>query len=79
MADGTRLAVAIMMLFLAMVAFFFAFHPGGVVGISDPDTMLQWLTAQFQNTAGANAGGPASNTSVPSTTLTNVPGTNIGP
>lgn len=34
-----------------MVAFFFAFHPGGVQGVSDPDTMLQWLMGQFQNTS----------------------------
>ena len=51
MGDSTRLAIAILMLFLAMVAFFFAFHPGGVQGVSDPDTMLQWLMKGFTSTA----------------------------
>lgn len=51
MANGTRLAIAILFMFLAMVAFFFAFHPGGVQGVSDPDTMLQWLMNSWQTTA----------------------------
>jgi hypothetical protein len=51
MGDGTRLAIAILILFLAMVCFFFAFHPGGVQGVSDPQTMLQWLMGEFENTA----------------------------
>lgn len=47
--DGTRLAVAILMLFLAMIAFFFAFHPGGVQGpINNPRDMLQWLMQEFE-------------------------------
>lgn len=58
MGDGTRLAIAILMLFLAMVAFFFAFHPGGVQGASDPDTMLQWLFGEF-NTASQDGGASA--------------------
>lgn len=58
MGDGTRLAIAIVMLFLAMVAFFFAFHPQGVTGVTNPKTALQWLETQFQNTAsGSSAGG----------------------
>lgn len=52
MGDGTRLAMAIAMLFLAMVAFFFAFHPQGVTGVTNPKTALQWLETQFQTTAG---------------------------
>jgi hypothetical protein len=51
MGNGTRLAIAILILFLAMVCFFFAFHPGGVQGVSDPDTMLQWLMGEFENTS----------------------------
>jgi hypothetical protein len=51
MGNGTRLAIAILVLFLAMVCFFFAFHPGGVQGVSDPDTMLQWLMGEFENTS----------------------------
>jgi hypothetical protein len=54
MGNGTRFAIAILILFLAMVCFFFAFHPGGVQGVSDPDTMLQWLMGEFQNTASGN-------------------------
>lgn len=51
MGNGTRLAVAILVLFVAMVCFFFAFHPGGVQGVSDPDTMLEWLMGEYQTTA----------------------------
>jgi hypothetical protein len=51
MGDGTRLAIAILILFIAMVCFFFAFHPGGVQGVSDPQTMLQWLMGEFENTS----------------------------
>jgi hypothetical protein len=42
-----------------MVCFFFAFHPGGVQGVSDPNTMLQWLMGEFENTAGGNQITPA--------------------
>jgi uncharacterized paraquat-inducible protein A len=55
MGDGARLALAIAMLFLAMVAFFFAFHPQGVTGVTNPVTALQWLETQFQNTAGGTS------------------------
>ena len=47
MNDGLKLAIAILILFIAMIAFFFAFHPGGVQGVSDPTTMLQWLMGQY--------------------------------
>lgn len=59
MGDGTRLAMAIAMLFLAMVAFFFAFHPQGVTGVKNPGDALQWLETQFQNTASGGSS-PAS-------------------
>jgi hypothetical protein len=88
MGDGTRLAVAILILFLAMVAFFFAFHPAGVElngqPVNNPAEILQWLFGQWDATT-SGGGSPAEtpavspNTSVPSTGLTNVPGTNIGP
>lgn len=58
MGGGTRLAIAILILFIAMVCFFFAFHPGGVQGVSDPNTMLQWLMGEFENTASGNQIGP---------------------
>jgi hypothetical protein len=59
MGDGPRLAIAIMTMFLAMVAFFFAFHPGGVQGVSDPDTMLQWLMKGFTQTAADPGSAPS--------------------
>jgi hypothetical protein len=51
MGDGVRLAIAIGVLFLAGVAFFFAFHPSGVEGATNPDNALSWLMSQFQETA----------------------------
>lgn len=59
MGDGARLAIAIAMLFLAMVAFFFAFHPQGVTGVTNPKTALEWLETQFETTAGGTSA-PAS-------------------
>jgi hypothetical protein len=89
MGDGTRLAVAILILFLAMVAFFFAFHPSGVAKadgspVDNPADILQWLFDQWDTTTTGGGSPPTAaavqpNTSVPSTDLTNVPGTNIGP
>jgi hypothetical protein len=73
MGGGTRLAIAIGILFLAMVCFFFAFHPGGVQGVSDPDTMLQWLMGEFQNTAGGNQVSAADIAGTPSITGVNAP------
>jgi hypothetical protein len=57
MSDGTKLAIAILVMWLAMVAFFFAFHPGGVKDVSNPGQMLRWLADEFSNLAG---GGTAS-------------------
>lgn len=47
MEGGTRLAIAILMMFLAMLCFFFAFHPGGVENVHNPDSALQWLMGEF--------------------------------
>jgi hypothetical protein len=71
MGDGVRLAVAILILFIAMVAFFFAFHPGGVQGVSDPATMLQWLMKQWDTTTAE----PGSSTGKEATGTTQAPGT----
>jgi hypothetical protein len=87
MEGGTRLAVAILVLFLAMVCFFFAFHPNGVENVKNPDSALQWLMGEFDvasSTPGSNTtlnpgAVNAVNTSVPSTNITNVSGTNVGP
>jgi hypothetical protein len=54
--NGTRLAIAILMMFLAMIAFFFAFHPGGVENVHNPDSALQWLMGEFDKTAGTGNG-----------------------
>jgi len=71
MGDGVRLAVAILILFIAMVAFFFAFHPGGVQGVSDPATMLQWLMKQWDTTIAD----PSAKSASEATGTTQTPGT----
>jgi hypothetical protein len=52
MGDGGRLALGILISFIAMVFFFFAFHPGGVTGVSNPAQMLQWLFNEFNSLTG---------------------------
>lgn len=60
MGDGARLAVAILILFLAMVAFFFAFHPSGVANadgtpVNNPAEILKWLFGQWDTTVTGSA------------------------
>jgi hypothetical protein len=55
MGDGTKLAIAILVFWLALVFFFFAFHPGGVKDVSNPGQMLKWLVDEFGNLAGGTA------------------------
>lgn len=55
MNDAGRFAFVIALFFLAMVCFFFTFHPGGVVGVSSPQGMLQWLFGAFNTTTGTDA------------------------
>jgi hypothetical protein len=52
MSDGTKLAIAILVMWIALVMFFFAFHPGGVKNVSNPGEMLKWLVDQFSHLAG---------------------------
>jgi hypothetical protein len=52
MGEGGRFALGILVMFIAMIFFFFAFHPGGVVGVSNPAQMLRWLLDEFNNLAG---------------------------
>jgi len=59
MGEGNRLAIAIAILFLAGIAFFFAFHPSGVQGATNPDNALSWLMNEFQTTAGIQTSGEA--------------------
>jgi hypothetical protein len=55
MSDGTKLAVAILVMWIALVFFFFAFHPGGVKNVSNPGQMLKWLVDEFANLTGGNS------------------------
>jgi hypothetical protein len=65
-SDGTKLAIAILMLFLAGVGFFIAFHPNGLDLQSDnAPGILQWFMAEFE---GAATGTPVSNTPDPAAT-----------
>jgi hypothetical protein len=54
MSDGTKLAIAILVMWMAMVFFFFAFHPGGVKDVSNPGQMLKWLVDEFTHLAGGS-------------------------
>ena len=54
MSDGAKLAIAILVMWVAMVFFFFAFHPGGVKNVSNPGQMLKWLVDEFTNLAGGS-------------------------
>lgn len=88
MGDGSRLAVAILVLFLAMVAFFFAFHPHGVANpdgsaVNNPGDILKWMFGVFSGTV-AGSTTPASGTAQPVAgsnvaPIANLPGTNVGP
>jgi hypothetical protein len=89
MGDGARLAIAILVLFLAMVAFFFAFHPHGVANpdgtnVNNPGDILKWMFGAFNTTVDGGSApqstAPASTNPAPnSSNLTNLPGTNVGP
>lgn len=75
---SSKLAVGILVMFAAMVFFFFAFHPGGVAGpnganVSNPTEMLQFLIAEFQKGAGITATTDATLTADTSATA-NYPG-----
>lgn len=68
MSDATKFAISILLLFLSMICFFFAFHPGGVVytdssggsaTVSNPQNALEALSQAFQmdiSTPGASSG-----------------------
>ena len=59
MGSGGQLAIAILVMFVAMVCFFVAFHPGGVnlsgSEISNPDDLLKFLFQEY-DTASATPG-----------------------
>lgn len=52
MDGGARFAVGLLILWLGLLAFFFALHPNGVnlpEGKQNPSGALQWLITQFQS------------------------------
>jgi hypothetical protein len=61
MNGAAKFALGIVFLWLGMLAFFFAFHPNGVIlngkKVANPVEGLQWLIQEFQKASGA---GPAS-------------------
>jgi hypothetical protein len=52
MSGAAKFALGIVFLWVAMVAFYFAFHPNGVEGVTNPTTALQWLIKEFQQATG---------------------------
>ena len=60
MGGAGKLALGLLLLWIAMLCFFFAFHPNGVqlngVAVQNPSEALQWLTAQVQATASGSSG-----------------------
>jgi hypothetical protein len=63
MSGASKFAIAILVTWLAFVGFYFAFHPGGVSGVSSPKDMLVFLISEFQGAAGSTTG-----TTTPDTT-----------
>lgn len=72
MGNGTKLAIAILIMWFAMLFFFFAFHPGGVEDVSNPVEMLQWLMNEFSNITSGQ--GPISTVSATDESALNYPG-----
>lgn len=66
MGDGTKLAIAILMLFLAGIGFFIAFHPNGLnLQEDNAPGLLQWFESEFE---GAATGQGVSDTPDPAAT-----------
>lgn len=55
MGDGTRFAVGLVIIWAAMLFFYFAFHPNGVSGVKNPVDALKWLIEEFQKLGSGNA------------------------
>jgi hypothetical protein len=58
MGDATRFAVGIAILLGAFIFLFFAFHPGGVEGVTNPVEALQWLINEFNNPGQSSSTAP---------------------
>ena len=55
MSDAGRLAIAILIMMVAFIMYFFAFHPNGVEGADNPIDALVWLMGQFNQAAGVTS------------------------
>jgi hypothetical protein len=55
MGDGTRFAIGLVIMWLAFLFFYFAFHPNGVPGVNNPAGALKWLIGEFQKLGSGNA------------------------
>ena len=53
--SASKFALGLVMIWGAMVAFYFAFHPNGVSGVTNPATALQWLIKEFQHNTGTGS------------------------
>jgi hypothetical protein len=65
MNGAAKFGLGILLIWLSMVAFFFAFHPNGVIlngeQVKNPVEALQWLIQEFQKiTGGGQNAQPAS-------------------
>ena len=58
MSGGAKFGLGVLFLWLAMVCFYFAFHPNGVSGVTNPSSALKWLIQEFQSATGQST--PAS-------------------
>jgi hypothetical protein len=56
---GTRFAIGLLILWLALLALFFALHPNGIANAKNPNDALQWLIGEFQNVTGLNTAAAA--------------------
>lgn len=54
---GTRFAIGLLILWLALLALFFALHPNGIANAKNPNDALQWLIGEFQTVTGLNTAG----------------------
>lgn len=50
MEGASHFAVGLLIFWFAAIAFFFAFHPGGVADIGNPVDAIKWMITQFQQT-----------------------------
>lgn len=66
MNGAAKLALGLLILWIAMVCFYFAFHPNGVTfngaPVANPSEALQWLIQEFQGTTGGGSGNAATST-----------------